>query len=528
LAVRTKLLVIGIDAANATLIRHWAHQGVLPNISSLIRAGRTATVRGVDGFFTGATWPSLLTGTNPARHGIHYLAQLVPGSYQFARPHDAEYIRAPLFWEALSKAGKRIAILDVPLAKLDPKVNGIQIVEWAGHDCLFGFQTSPSELAGEILSNHGSHPVPSNCDSIERTPGGFGHFVDTLIAGVEAKAKLTCDLLMRDTWDLFLQVFTESHCIGHQGWHLHDPSHPAHDPDMAATLGNPVQRVYKAIDKAVGEVIVAAGRPPVLLVFPHGMSHALGRHQLLPEVLCRLGLSVALPSPPDRRGPMEAVRAIGRRLPSPARSAVRRWLQRTARPGSFKLPRVSVDTQASRCFVVPNGLLISGIRLNLAGREPDGIVQPGKEAETLFHDLARDLLAIREERTQAPLVQRVFRTADLYEGPNLDRLPDILVEWRDGGAVGTTALPHSTNAVIRASSPKIGTVETVNRYGRTGEHRSDGLLVASGPGVEASNHDLSISIFDVAPTITAALGVKLTTADGKEMDTMIPTARLRA
>lgn len=523
MAVRTKLLVIGIDAANPTLIREWAHQGILGNISSLMRAGRTATVRGVDGFFTGATWPSLLTSTTPATHGIHYLAQLNPGSYQFARPHEAEYIRAPMFWEALSESGNRIAILDVPLAKLDSKVNGIQIVEWAGHDCLFGFQTSPSELAGEILRNHGSYPVPSNCDAIERTPGGFRHFVDTLISGVEAKAKLTCNLLMKETWDLFLQVFTESHCIGHQAWHLHDASHPAHDPEMVATLGNPVQRVYKAIDKAVGEVIGTAGSPPVLLVCPHGMSHALGRHQLLPEVLCRLGLSVALPSPPDRHGPMEAVRAIGRRLPSPAKSAVKRWLQPTARSGSFKLPHVNVDTQASRCFVVPNGLLISGIRLNLAGREPGGIVQPGKDAETLFNDLARDLLEIKDERTQAPLVERVVRTADLYQGPNLDRLPDILVEWRDGAAVGTTALPTSANAVIRATSSKIGTVETVNRYGRTGEHRSDGLLVASGPGVQASNHELSISILDVAPTITAALGVKLTTAEGTEMGSMIPT-----
>src|SRR5262245_6368453 len=121
--VGAKLLVIAIDAANISLIREWARQGVLPNIGSLIQSGHTAAIRGVDGFFTGATWPSLITGTNPAQHGVHYLAQLDPGTYRFVRSHETEYIRAPVFWEALSDAGKRVAILDVPLAGLARKLH---------------------------------------------------------------------------------------------------------------------------------------------------------------------------------------------------------------------------------------------------------------------------------------------------------------------------------------------------------------------------------------------------------------------
>jgi len=522
-AVRTKLLVIGIDAANSSLVRTWASQGILPNFATLMRRGRTATLRGLDGFFTGSTWPSLLTSTNPAQHGIHYLVQLVPGTYRFARPHEAEYIRAPMFWESLSRAGKRLAILDVPLSRLDRTIWGIQTVEWAGHDAIFGFQTTPADLAADILTKHGRHPVPSDCDRIGRTPQGFREFVATLIQGVEAKARLTTDLLGREPWDLFLQVFTETHCVGHQCWHLHDPGHPDHDPTIFAGQGDPLRRVYQAIDKALGELLVAAGNPPVLVVLPHGMSHCLGVHYVLPEILCRLGFSVARPPVPRRRQPVDLARAVARRLPPRAKALAHRWLERPARPGSFGLPTLGVEPKTSRCFVVPNGLVVSGIRLNLAGREPDGTVVPGEMAENLFQDLSQALLQIRNERTQGPLVRRVMRTSDLYQGPNADCLPDILVEWHDGAGMGSTTLGSGPDSVIRASSPGIGTVQAVNNYIRTGEHRSDGLLIAAGPGIEPDGHDLSVSILDVAPTIAAALGVCLPAAQGQAVAGMIPT-----
>jgi predicted AlkP superfamily phosphohydrolase/phosphomutase len=177
---------------------------------------------------------------------------------------------------------------------------------------------------------------------------------------------------------------------------------------------------------------------------------------------------------------------------------------------------------------VPNGLAVSGIRLNLAGREPQGTVRPGADAENLFQDLARDLLDIQRESTHAPLVRRVLRTAELYQGPNLDCLPDILVEWQDGAASGSTALGSGAGAIVRASSPRIGVVEAMNGYGRTGEHRADGLMIAAGPAIAPRDDDLSVSIFDVAPTIAAALGVDLDAVEGRAEAAMIPVADARS
>jgi hypothetical protein len=261
----------------------------------------------------------------------------------------------------------------------------------------------------------------------------------------------------------------------------------------------------------------------VLVVLSHNMSHCIGVHRLLPEILSRLGLSVPLPATPRRLKPMDLARAVVRRLPAPLRAIAERWLRRPARPGQFGLPSLGADVRASRCFVVPNGLAVSGIRLNLAGREPSGTVAPG-EVAGLFEDLRNALIEIREERTGAPLVRRVMRTADLYAGPNLDLLPDILVEWDDHTTVGSAILTPGPRSVIRATSPRIGTVQAVNNYQRTGEHRPDGLLIAAGPGIPPGGEDLEVSILDVAPTITAALGVALLGAEGRVVRELIPTA----
>jgi len=85
-------------------------------------------------------------------------------------------------------------------------------------------------------------------------------FISTLVQEVRRKAEWSTELLARGPWDLFMQVFTESHCVGHQCWHLHDAEHPAHDVAVAAITGDPLRVVYCAIDRAGGEIVASALR----------------------------------------------------------------------------------------------------------------------------------------------------------------------------------------------------------------------------------------------------------------------------
>lgn len=516
-----RLLVLGIDAASPDLLDGWMADGTLPNLAALAARGLTGRTRGLDGFFVGSTWPSLYTATNPAQHGFHYQYQLMSGTYRIADRARGALVEREPFWRALHRAGKRVAVLDVPVAapERDP-LNGIRVVEWGAHDALFGFSTRPSELASWIESTWGRHPAGLTCDGAARGARDYRDLTVALEAGVRGKSAWTVELLRRGGWDLFMQVFSESHCVGHQCWHLHDAGHPAYDPAMAAMAGDPIRSVYRAIDRAIAEIVAAAGDAAIVVFTAHGMSHRYGAHFLLRDLLFALG-AAAPPAPTLRARAHRAAAAAWHALPAAARRALSAIRSRRIPPNAAPPVRsIGVAPDRSRCFPVSNGLLVSGIRLNLAGREPRGVLAPGDDAEQFVERLESDLRAIVDDATGAPLISRVVRTRELYQGDHLDALPDLLVEWDPRVATGSTALGGSGAQVI-ARSPTIGTIVGANDYGRSGDHRPGGWFVAAGPGVPTGRLHREPSLLDLAPTFAALLGVALPNADGTPIGEII-------
>jgi predicted AlkP superfamily phosphohydrolase/phosphomutase len=518
----TRLLVLGIDAASPDLLDAWIADGTLPNLAALAARGLVGRTRGIEGFFVGSTWASLYTGTSPAQHGLHYQIQLVPGSYRLEDRACGAFVERDPFWRVLSRAGRRVAVLDVPLSRIEPEIHGVQVVEWGGHDAFFGYSTLPPALASQIEARAGRHPAGASCDAAARGSEDYRDFIAALQEGVRRKAEWSAELLGRGGWDLFMQVFTESHCVGHQCWHLHDTSHPAHDPVMAAATGDPLLLVYRAIDRAVGELVDAAGDARVVVFAAHGMSHRYGAHFLLRDLLCALGVT-ALPAVPLRERLRDSGSSAWHTLPAWLRarlSPLRRRVMRddAARPST---PGIGIDPERSRCFPLANGLAVSGIRLNLAGREPRGTLMAGDDVARFVAQLEADLLAIVDDASGAPLVKRVLRTRDMYEGEHLDSLPDLLVEWNEAVAVGSTTLGAGAGARVSARSPKFGTVEGANDYGRSGEHRAGGWFVAAGPGVQQGRLGREPSLLDLAPTFTRMLGVELPGAEGEPIPEIV-------
>ncbi len=529
----TRLLVLGVDAACPDLLRRWAGEGRLPAIRRLLERGTSGAVQGLTGLFIGSTWPSLYTGLNPASHGFYRIEQLRSGSYGFFRPLDSPNgVGGRPFWKLASDVGRRVAVLDVPLTRLEPGLAGVQTVEWGGHDSVFGFQASSPRVARRVRAVAGRYPLPSNCDGDRRGAAALEDFVARLESAVEKKKRLTLDFLERERWDLFVQVFTESHCAGHQCWHVHEPAHPAHDPALLEAVGDPIERVYTALDRAIGEIVERAGASAVLLVAAHGMGPYRGAQLLLPEILFRLGAAERAPVPADRSpGPRErtvrAARGAWRRIvPRGARAAVApiRARLRPARAGTGSVADHGIDPRRSRCFAVPNGAPVGGIRLNLRGREPEGALAPGAEAEAFCAELTEDLLALVDPRTGRPLVRAVYPTESLYKGSRRDALPDLLVEWAGDTALGSAALAGGRGARVCAASPKIGLLEAENRYTRSGEHLPEGLFVGTGSGVPEGLVRAPVSIMDIHPTICRLLGLEPPAVDGRSIAEFVELA----
>jgi predicted AlkP superfamily phosphohydrolase/phosphomutase len=171
-----------------------------------------------------------MTGRSPGTHGLYWLLQSATGEYEQTRLTVEQIGRYPALWDVLAAAGKRVAVLDVPFDRPRPGFPGVQAIEWYSHDPLFGFRTEPARLAGEIERLEGRHPAPECCDRVRRDAGSCRRFIDQMTKGVALRSRIARRVLSGASWDFAIQVFAETHCSGHQLWHLHDASHPGHDP----------------------------------------------------------------------------------------------------------------------------------------------------------------------------------------------------------------------------------------------------------------------------------------------------------
>jgi hypothetical protein len=113
----------------------------------------------------------------------------------------------------------------------------------------------------------------------------------------------------------------------------------------------------------------------------------------------------------------------------------------------------------------------------------------------VLDELKSALLEIPHPDTGQPLVAKVFEREELYHGPHASLAPDltvVLTDWR----YRTIGLhDFTTNKVI---SPA---------FGPTGDHRLEGILIATGAGFRQGAEPRDATLLDVAPTVLHLLGV---------------------
>ncbi|NNF60392.1 MAG: hypothetical protein HKN06_03570 [Gammaproteobacteria bacterium] len=492
-----KILVIGFDSAEPTLLDEWCGDGTLPNLKSLRDRSAWASVSYPPFLGSGAIWPSLLTGVTPATHGRYFFLQIKPGTYeQYSFPRE-QLASRPL-WDVLSENGKRCIVVDVPKFGLNDNINGVQVVDWMVHDRRSQTpQVTPKRLSDELISNYGLDSI-SRCDSVDPTPEGLGALYASLARRIRLKTEFTTDLLKKEDWDLCCTVFHDPHCIGHQSWHARDSKHPRHDNELSNHVGDPVRKVYLELDRAVGRLLDCVDTDTLVVFFSGpGMGPNYTGNHLLEAVLGRL----------DQRRPK-----LGRRLMMSARHT---WHRLPRRIKFFqplrKRAKNAADAADARgwadCtfFPVPHNDIAGAIRLNVAGREPQGVVQPGEHFDRVLHQLRQDLLELRNLETDEPMVSSVCLSSEYFDRncPHFDELPDVFVNWNRNAPIS------------RVGSTKAGIVAGEFRARRTGDHTPNAVIFAAHGNIQAGEMPEPVNLYAIAPTLAAHLGVAMNQAEAQ-------------
>ena len=490
-----RVLMIGLDAADLVLTERWMADGTLPNLAELRRSGASGTLATTADVLAGSPWPTFYSGQSPAQHGLYADYQWQHEHLRFARP-SPEWLRTTAFWRHL-EGDVPALVYDCPMVTGLEPFNGTEVAAWATHDALTTTCTHPGELGRDIAGRYGQWHV---------SPEAYGPSpIEALLAlhqelseNTRRSAQLLLWLMQRP-WRLTLLTFSALHRGGHRLFDRSSILGPV-TPEQGDAFDGALRDLYRGCDAAVGQLIAAAPDATVVVFALHGMMPNTARVDLFDEMLRRIATPDA--QAPARRG---LARKIGEAIPLDLRRSITKRIPLAFRNRLMTMWATGgINWHTTRAFPLRADLQ-GYVRINLAGREPKGIVEPGPMVDELCDRITEGVHSFRDADTGEELVEDVLRTDAFYQsGERRDRLPDLIVRWK--------STPAATHAAVR--SPRYGLVERAAPRrvpnGRSGNHRGKGFFIARGPGIPAGVRVDEASILDLAPSILRRLGTRST------------------
>ena len=486
-----RVLVIGWDGADWRLLQPLIEQGYLPNLQQCLgRAAHgelTSTIPPV----TAAAWGSFMTGLAPSGHGL--LGWQLPLDAGLKRSWiNATAIQAPTLWEMLGRAGRRLGVLNVPLTYPPPALNG-ELVSGMLTPSVAAHFTHPPELKDALLRALPGYVFDVEMQRTERdtrSARGVQRFLDELERALDHRERALEFLWERGPFDFFMTVLETPDRLQHALYQFASGQATESRADWPA-VRDAVVALYRRCDAVLGWLLDRSDEETtVLLLSDHGFG-PLRAVWHLNDWLAAGGYMrwLAGTEGPSRlasrlRG---VVGSVKHRLPA-------KWVER----GRAALgPRHAVDWPATVAYA---GLPTEeGIWLNVRGREPLGIVEPGAAYEALRDGLLDAVRAFRDPYSGEPVVERAYRREEVHRGPFAWRAPDIVLTLRAGYKVTPGRGMHSVSGKSR------GTIRQVEAEGR-GIHRRQGIIAMAGPGVPGGPL-LGAALPDLLPTVLSAFGL---------------------
>lgn len=490
-----KVLMIGLDAGDRLLVDRWIADGTLENLGALKRSGTSGRLETSAKYLAGSPWPTFYTGLPPSHHGLYADFQWRPDTMEYARP-DAGWFSARPFWRSLGD-GRRVIAYDVPMILSSEAFDGVEISGWASHDKYGPPESHPPELLDEVKRKFGEWPVSQEPYGPSRV-GDLLALREELIENTHRSCRLASWLLDRP-WDLAIVAFSAPHRGGHRLWSRSSIRGGISEKE-GAVFDGALHDIYAACDRAIGELVNGAPGATVVVFSVHGMGPNTSRTDLFDDML----EAVLHGRESDRPRP-GLFRRAGEMLPLEARRFLTARIPRRLQNRLMSMWTTGgVQWDETRAFPLRADLQ-GYVRINLQGREAVGTVPPGEPSERLCERITEGLLTFSDSTTGERIVESVQPVDRLFpDGPRVDRLPDLIVQWKD-----TPADRHEA-----VESPRFGTVsrKTPGRIpnGRSGNHRPEGIIIASGAGIAPGiEMERTADILDLPPTVLALMGVEV-------------------
>lgn len=334
--------------------------------------------------------------------------------------------------------------------------------------------SSPPRYAKELaerLGLYATQGMPADTWAINEDRLGYQPFLERVARNTDMRARMLDLELARVRAGIVFAYFDATDVVQHMCWRFTDPESPIYDPDDPNHAA--INETYERMDALLGHVMDQLTPQDTLIVLS---DHGFGPFRRAAHVNAWLREHDYLV--------LRDGKAIGGEL------------------------LADVDWSKTRAYAIGFG----AVYLNLKGREGQGIVEPGEEANALATELITKLSAWHDPKNGAQVIHTVYRRDAVFSGPYAAEAPDLFIGFQRGyRASWETAMGAAPMEML-----------SDNTKAWSGDHLFDPAVV---PGILFTSHSINrphASMYDLAPTILHAIGADETALqhcgfDGKSL-----------
>ncbi len=245
----------------------------------------------------------------------------------------------------------------------------------------------------------------------------------------------------------------------HMFWRFLDENHPQYDARLAARFGGAIENIYRECDRFLGRLLQRIDPETVLIVMSDHGFNTFRRQFNLNTWLFENGYH---------------------RLRNPFKLEDGGFFENT-------------DWSRTRAY----GVGLNGLYINRKGREAQGLVNPGADADNLIHEIAARLEQTVDPKTGERAVLRATISREAYRGAGLENAPDIICGYNHGCRISWgSPLGKFSRNIFEDNNEKW-----------SGDHLGAPEIL---PGILAANRPVRAAapaLFDLTATILAIYGI---------------------
>jgi len=296
-----RVIFIGLDGADWSLLDQYAARGVMPTLSKLVAEGASGTVKTLHPPLSPLIWTTMMTGVSPLEHRILDFLRVNPASQQ-REPITSDERKVPAVWNMATAGGKKVGALGYWATYPAESVNGLMV-----SDRLFTFlfsETTPppgvvypasmetwardglkraqNEVGYDAIKAILPWLTPAEYAQAAAVTDPYAHPVSALrriLIETKVYDELGRDWFSREKPDLLLLYFQGTDSIGHVFAPYAPPKQPEVPESDYTRYKDVAERYFAGVDQLLARYVALAESTGsvIMLASDHGFLWGEGR-----------------------------------------------------------------------------------------------------------------------------------------------------------------------------------------------------------------------------------------------------------